>query len=174
MNKIRSLYLIIVITFQRAADHLWRWITGLPQLKRSQISGDVFLGGQYGIRAVSTMKKLGITGIINMRLRMPHKEQLEKTFHLCHLPTTDRTAPTMQHLKTGVKFAADEISTGGKVYIHCHYGEGRGATMAIAYLLSLGLTLEDAYSQVRKVRTFINPTKPQMARLKEFEKSLKS
>jgi dual specificity MAP kinase phosphatase len=41
--------------------------------------------------------------------------------------------------------------------------------MAIAYLISTGLTYEDAFSLVKKVRTFINPRPGQIAGLKELE-----
>lgn len=68
----------------------------------------------------------------------------------------------------------DEIKKGGKTYVHCHYGEGRGATMVMAYLMSTGMTYEDAFALVQKVRTFISPTPSQIARLKEFEQSLKT
>ncbi|MBA3551153.1 dual specificity protein phosphatase family protein, partial [Patescibacteria group bacterium] len=58
---------------------------------------------------------------------------------------------------------------GGKVYIHCRFGEGRGPTMAIAYLISTGLTLEHAIELVKKVRIFIRPTVVQIEQLKKFE-----
>ncbi|HEX8018609.1 protein-tyrosine phosphatase family protein [Mucilaginibacter sp.] len=58
------------------------------------------------------------------------------------------------------------MTEGGTVYIHCRQGSGRGPTMAIAYLISTGLTYEDAFSLVKKVRTFINLCPGQLVRLK--------
>lgn len=75
----------------------------------------------------------------------------------------------MEDLIKGADFAKAEIEAGGKVYIHCRQGLGRGPTMAIAYLLSLGETYEHAYGTVKAVRNFIRPTAVQVRRLKELE-----
>jgi dual specificity MAP kinase phosphatase len=75
----------------------------------------------------------------------------------------------LANLITGADFVDNEIRSGGKVYIHCRQGLGRGPTMAIAYLLKAGATFEDAFHLVKKVRPFINPRPSQIARLKELE-----
>lgn len=169
MKQIQSLFLFFVIQLQRAIDQLWRQVTGFPELKRSVITPSLYLGGQYQIKSVSLLKKLGITGIVSMRMReVPHQDMLAE-FHLLHLPTPDNQAPSIQHLREGSIFIENEIKNKGKVYIHCRAGEGRGPTMAIAYLIFSGMTYDDAYTLVKKVRTFINPTPPQRKRLKEFE-----
>ena len=90
-------------------------------------------------------------------------------FKYLHLPTVDNTPPPLDVLIRGADFMNTEIKAGGKVYVHCRQGLGRGPTMAIAYLLSTGLTFEDAFALVKKVRTFINPRVTQIARLKELE-----
>lgn len=172
MSKIRSLFLVLTIHFQRIVDHIWRRIVGLPQLKRSEITHELFLGGQYGMRAVSTMKKLGITGIINMRTSGLHDKELKDTFRIQNLPTPDLQAPSIKDLMKGVIFINKELERKGKVYIHCRHGEGRGPTMAIAYLMNNGMKYEDALTSVKTVRTFIKLTSVQIKRLKEFEKLL--
>jgi protein-tyrosine phosphatase len=90
-----------------------------------------------------------------------------------HLPTPDQQPPKLSDLAKGAKFIAEEIQEGGKVYVHCAHGEGRGPSMVIAYLISTGMTYEDGYEQVRKVRRFIRPTSTQIQQLKEFEKLYK-
>ena len=85
----------------------------------------------------------------------------------------DNTPPPLDVLIEGADFADSEIKNGGKVYIHCRQGLGRGPTMMIAYLIRTGLTYEDAYNMVRRVRTFINPRPGQIARLKELEQYYK-
>jgi len=55
------------------------------------------------------------------------------------------------------------------VYIHCRQGLGRGPSMAIAYLLKMGATYDDALATVKRVRSFINPRPVQVQRLKELE-----
>lgn len=157
------------IELQRGIDHNFRRLIGVPTLKRSMISPQLFLGGQYSSRGFSLLKRRGITGIVSMRLHprkgLPELGEVE----FLHLPTKDMQAPTIGQLQEGVAFIARHIQNGGKVYVHCAAGEGRGPTMVAAYLISTGLTQEDALSQIRKVRSFIRPTRVQLERLKEWE-----
>jgi protein-tyrosine phosphatase len=166
---LKSHLLKIYIHFQRSFDHMWRRYTGLPQVSKSEITPLLYLGGQYSDLGLSKLKKLGITGIVNMRTEAVHPQKLIPFAKLLHLPTLDNHAPSIEQLEEGVTFIQKELDMGGKVYIHCRLGEGRGPTMVIAYLISIGMTFQDAFASVKKVRIFINPTKVQIKRLKEFE-----
>jgi len=46
---------------------------------------------------------------------------------------------------------------------------GRAPTLAAAYLISTGMTLDEALATIRRTRPFINITPPQMALLVEYE-----
>lgn len=167
--KIKSWVLLLVIFWQKIWDNVYRFFNGLPTLKRSQITADLFLGSQYNLVGLQKLKAMGVTGIVNMRMNPIYKESQYEGFHYLHLPTVDNTPPPLDVLIKGADFMTNEIKNGGKVYVHCRQGLGRGPTMAIAYLISTGITYDDAYSQVKKVRTFINPRPGQISRLKELE-----
>jgi len=167
--RIKSTWLVLVILIQRIIDHLHRIIFGLPMLKRSQITADLFLGSQYNKIGLKKLKKLGVTAIVNMRIHSVYSKAQYKGFKYLHLPTIDNTPPPMEDLINGADFIDHEIKNGGKVYIHCRQGLGRGPTMTIAYLMKTGLTFDDAFTLVKSVRTFINPQASQIIRLKELE-----
>ncbi len=151
-------------------DILYRRVQGIPSLRRSQITADLFLGGQYNLVGLRKLKALGITAIVNMRETSIYTEAQYEGFRYLHLPTVDNTPPTKDDLIRGADFVDHEIRVNkGKVYIHCRQGLGRGPSMAIAYLLKLGTTYDDAFALVLKVRTFINPRPAQRTRLKELE-----
>ena len=171
--KIRSILTLVVIFFHKIYDNIYRLIAGMPTLKRSQITADLFLGSQYNLIGLRKMKALGITAIINMRIHSIYSEAQYEGFSYLHLPTEDNTPPDLKVLIGGADFADEQIKKGGKVYIHCRQGLGRGPTMTIAYLLKTGLTYEDAFALVKKVRTFINPRPAQRERLKELEQYYK-
>ena len=173
LAKIKSLFTLIVLVGQYQYDNIYRVIAGMPRLKRCQITANLFLGSQYNLVGLRKMKALGITAIINMRMHSVYSEAQYQGFHYLHLPTPDNTPPTMEVLIKGADFADTEIKNGGKVYIHCRQGLGRGPTMTIAYLLKTGLTYDDAYAMVKKIRTFINPRPGQVQRLKELEQYYK-
>src|ERR1700761_4724242 len=169
LAKIKSLFTLVVLVGQYQYDNIYRVIAGMPRLKRCQITANLFLGSQYNLVGLRKLKALGVTAIINMRMHSVYSEAQYKGFHYLHLPTPDNTPPPLEVLKQGAVFADTEIKNGGKVYIHCRQGLGRGPTMCTAYLLKTGLTLEDALAMIRKVRPFINPRPGQLERLKELE-----
>ncbi len=167
--KFISIASYINTDIQRFIDHSWRRLTGMPRLARSEITPNLYLGGQYYYRGVHTLQRIGITAIVNMRLSPAHQFKGMEHIIILHLPTPDLTAPTIEHLEKGIEFIQNEIDKGGKVYIHCHAGEGRGPTMVIAYLMSTGMLYEEAYNLVKKIRTFIRLTKPQIKQLAKLE-----
>ncbi|WP_345953944.1 dual specificity protein phosphatase [Mucilaginibacter sp. PAMB04168] len=169
LAQIKSIVVLVVIFFQKIYDNVYRLIAGMPTLKRSQITADLFLGSQYNLLGLRKLKALGVTAIINMRIHSVYSEAQYDGFSYLHLPTEDNTPPTIEALVRGADFAARAVANGGKVYIHCRQGLGRGPTMTIAYLIKTGLTFDDAFALVKKVRTFINPRPSQIARLKELE-----
>ena len=167
--KIISLWVISVIFIQKIIDHTHNTFFGVPTLKRSKITANLFLGGQYNLQGLSKLKKMGVTAIVNMRIHSIYTIAHYQGFEYLHLPTIDNTAPKLEDLILGAEFAEKAIKNGGKVYIHCRQGHGRGPSMAIAYLLKIGTTYDDAFKLVKKVRTFINPQEEQIIRLKELE-----
>lgn len=170
-TQLKSWGVFLFLQYERLLDHGLRHILGKITPKKSMITPEVYLGGQYGPRGITQFRQVGITGIVNMRLEgIPHYLDTRE-FHTLHLPTKDRTAPTLSDLKKGIAFIQKEIHNGGKVYIHCQWGEGRGATMVLAYLISTGMTLPDALTLVSSIRT-IYPRKSQCEVLEHLEKEL--
>ena len=169
LTRIKSIITLIIIFLQKIWDNVYRLFNGIPTLKRSQITANLFLGSQYSLVGLQKLKALGVTAIINMRMNPIYEESKYEGFKYLHLPTLDNTPPPLDILIKGADFADKEIKNGGKVYIHCRQGLGRGPTMTIAYLISTGLTFDDAFALVKKVRTFINPRPGQIERLKELE-----
>jgi protein-tyrosine phosphatase len=169
-NRIKSIFLLARLFVEKMADILHRHLYGLPILKHSQITANLFLGSQYNLIGLEKLKTLGVTAIVNMRMHSVYSEAQYVGFKYLHLPTPDNTPPTLDDLRKGANFMDQEIKAGGKVYVHCRQGLGRGPTMAIAYLIKAGATFADAYALVKRVRPFIRPRPGQVHRLHEFEK----
>ncbi len=144
-------------------------LTGIPILKYSQISPQVYVGAQYSAQGKRTLQLWGINGIINMRQEFDDAANgLELEYYL-HLPTVDDEAPSMQALEQGSQFIHRVVSQGGKVYIHCAGGVGRAPTMAAAFFIQhQGKSLAETLALIQKARPFINITPAQMQRLKEW------
>jgi len=155
--------------FDYVHDNIHRVVRGIPRLKRSQINPHLMLGSQYNLLGLKKLKALGVTAIVNMRMHNDYSDSDHEGIKYLHLPTVDNTPPPLKVLIKGAQFIDDEIKNGGIVYVHCRQGLGRGPTMAIAYLIKTGLTYEEAYETIRKVRIFINLQRSQVKVLKELE-----
>jgi len=156
------------VTAWWAADHAVRMITGANIRRLSEITPHMCVGGQYRRRGVPRLKARGITAVINLRVEFDDKDVGIAPSRYLHLPTPDDHAPTLEQLQTGVEFISEEIAQGGSVYIHCGSGIGRAPTMAAAYLISTGLTVDGAWALIRAVRPFIKPTAPQLEEIERF------
>jgi protein-tyrosine phosphatase len=169
LKKIKSVLIGIWLVFDFFYDNIYRLIAGMPRLSRCQVTAHLFIGSQYNLLGLQKLKALGVTAIVNMRMHNTYNEAVHEGIKYLHLPTVDNTPPPLDVLVKGADFIDEEIRNGGKVYVHCRQGLGRGPTMAIAYLIKLSMTYKDAYDMVRKVRIFINPRPGQVRRLKELE-----
>ncbi len=71
----------------------------------------------------------------------------------CHrFPINDRTAPTVQQMEQIQQLLRTSIQSGKRVYIHCWGGHGRTGTVAGCWLVSQGLTPEEALSTMKSRR----------------------
>ena len=86
-----------------------------------------------------------------------------------HLPTPDHYALTNEQLYRGVDWVLDHVARGGRAYLHCEHGVGRGPLMGCAVLIAQGLTAADALHLVKARRWQAMPNDRQLAALVEFE-----
>ncbi len=157
------------------------YITGVPILRYSRVTPALYVGPQHRANGKRALAQAGIAYILNMRSEFddaahgltfdapPDGSPADARASYCHLPTPDDEAPSMAHLAEGIAFIESAIGSGGKVYIHCSAGVGRAPTMAAAYLICRGYSIDDALDMIRSARPFITITPPQMRRLRELE-----
>lgn len=163
----------IRLTLLAGIDKFGRKLLGRPIWRYSWITPNILLGGQPARRLWKILDTIGVDGVINMRAEYDYLDEMGGTggrFEYLYLPTVDNTAPTIEHLQQGVEFANRILDNGGKLYIHCWEGLGRGPTMVAAHLVSKGLTPDEAWAYIRQVRPFIRPVPAQRERLEEFAK----
>lgn len=157
------------LTSLAGLDKLARVITGRPMWRFAWITPEILLGGQPARNLWKQLTGRGVTGVINMRDEYDYREEIgHMPVRYLHLPTVDNTAPTLEHLRLGTAFIERELSGGGKVYIHCWEGLGRGPSMVAAHFVSQGKTADEAWKIIRTIRPFIRPTQEQIDRLEEF------
>jgi dual specificity MAP kinase phosphatase len=151
-----------------AADHAVRIINGAPIRKVSQITPLLHVGGQYQKRGWPRLAARGITAVVNMRIEFDDQEAGIAPDRYLHLPTVDDHEPSLEQLRAGVDFIAEEAARGGAVYVHCKSGVGRAAAMGAAYLISTGMTSSQAWARIRQNRPFIRPSTVQIEQIERF------
>lgn len=155
----------------------WKWawgrgvsrISGALVLDHSRITPELYVGPQYGKLGKRQLERAGINGTVNLRIEFDDAAHGLALEHYCHLPTIDETPPTIAHLHQGALFIADVVGAGGKVFVHCAGGVGRAPSMAAAYLITQGHTLDEALALIQRGRPYVDILPDQMARLQEFE-----
>lgn len=162
--KLRKFRLVVHRLTERAKVMLF---SSGPSLRYSHVAPGVYLGGKYPKSSYRTFTDWGITGIISMRMSLSASVPIG--IDLLHLPTRDWQPPSLSDLSKGVEFIRHNAEKGGSVYIHCQLGEGRGPTMAAAYLISRGLTVDEAIAELVKYRPFVQPNAAQQKRLAEWQ-----
>ena len=156
------------VTALWAADHAVRIVSGAPMLRASQITPYLHVGGQYRRRGWPRLAARGVTAVVNLRAEFDDHEAGIAPPRYLYLPTPDDAPPTLEQLRAAVAFMADEIARGGGVYVHCGAGVGRAAVTAAAYLVSTGLTPEQAWACIRQARPFVRPNPSQVAQVERF------
>ncbi|HET7629872.1 MAG TPA: diacylglycerol kinase family protein [Candidatus Saccharimonadales bacterium] len=166
-NAWRSRLRLAETLYYRSIDHVARRLFGAPTIRYSRVSRHLYLGGQYKAKTAVWFKRWRVTGVVSMREFVPKRLP---GVDILHLPTPDHTAPKLEDLQRGVEFIGQRVDRGESVYIHCRMGEGRGPTMAAAYLISAGMRPSDALSHLQRVRPHARPNRQQIEVLEDFAK----
>lgn len=141
-------------------------------MRYSKITEQIWIGGQPRSVGLEKLAAYGITAIVNMREEYNYEKLIQTdSLKYLQLPIEDNGAPSFEHLCHGVDFIKSEVERGGTVYIHCWEGLGRSATLAVAYFIQEGKSLDEAFKIIRLRRPFIRPSKVQLELLTEFSNS---
>eukprot|EP01038_Epipyxis_sp_PR26KG_P016527 gene16527-22560_t len=81
--------------------------------------------------------QLGVRGVVNMcdEYSGPLADYERLGIKQLHLPTIDHFEPKLVDIQDAVKFIKQYQSNGDKVYVHCKAGHGRGASIALAWMI---------------------------------------
>ena len=141
----------------------------LPIRRLTHITRLVYVGGQIDLRGWRLMQSWGISALLNLRIEWDDRFMNIQAPHYLWLPAIDGTPPVYEQLVRGAQFIAEQVQAGRGIYVHCAAGLGRGPTMAVAYLVSEGLSVGESIAFVASRRPLISLSAKQRARLLEFE-----
>ena len=137
-----------------------------------------------------TLRSMGVTAVLNVSHNCPN--HFETLFDYKGIPVEDsHSADLLSQLQTAFDFIGELCSNlpaqcscmcfppeltrdrGGRVFVHCHAGISRSATVCIAYMMKYSkLSLTTAYDFVKGKRPCISPNLHFMGQLLELQHRL--
>jgi protein-tyrosine phosphatase len=149
------------------------WLTDIQpkQLNYSDVTPQLAVGGAFRSRQIKRLKQRGVTAVVDCRLEAQDNPQALAAagIEFLHLPTLDRHGFTYAQLHEGVDWVLEHVSEGGRAFLHCEHGVGRGPLMTCAVLVAQGYTAPEALHIVRTARWQALPNDRQLAALLAFE-----
>jgi protein-tyrosine phosphatase len=157
----------------RVLARLMEWLTDLQpkQLNYSDVTPQLAVGGAFRTRQIKRLKQRGVTAVVDCRLEAQDNPQALAAagIQFLHLPTLDRHGFTYAQLHEGVDWVLEHVSEGGRAFLHCEHGVGRGPLMTCAVLVAQGYSAPEALRIVRTARWQALPNDRQLAALLAFE-----
>ncbi len=145
-----------------------RIIVGLSPARTSRVLPNLYVGGQPKKRGLRLMTRRGISAVVDLRREYGDAQHGLKYEKYLYFPTDDDHTPTLEELLGAAQFIGECVAEGHGVYIHCANGVGRAPTTAAAYLITTGLSADEAWNKIRQARPFIRPTKAQLEAIDQF------
>jgi atypical dual specificity phosphatase len=83
------------------------------------------------------LQEHGVRGVVNMcnEYEGPKASYARLGITQLHLPVADHFEPGLDYMKEAVKFIAQHKARGDKAYVHCKAGHGRGASIALCWMI---------------------------------------
>lgn len=149
------------------------WLTDIQpkQLNYSDITDDLAVGGAFRTGQIKNLKQRGVTAVVDCR----SEDSDDATalgaagISFLHVPTVDRYGFTYTQMSGAVDWILEHLKMGGRAFLHCEHGVGRGPLMACAVLVGQGHSAPEALRIVRSGRWQALPNDRQLAALLTFE-----
>lgn len=157
----------------RVVARLMEWLSDIQpkKINLSDVNEQLAVGGAFRARQIPILKARGITAVVDCRSEARDDVQALHAagMELLHLPAPDKYAMTYSQLHEGVDWVLAHLENGGRAFLHCEHGVGRGPLMACAILVAQGHTAVQALHIVRAGRWQAMPNDRQLKALLAFE-----
>lgn len=114
--------------------------------------GDIFLGPAIEYERLT---KYGIKSVVNLAEELPpSRGAANNSMKYLYYPIKDDSAPDAERFISLIS-KISELAKEGRVYVHCRLGRGRSPMLVIGYLISKGMSINQAYSTVYDARPYV-------------------
>ena len=141
------------------------------------VTPDLAVGASFPMAAAARLAgQHGIDRVVDVRVEARDDERVLRVhgIELLHLPTQDCCAISPSHIREGVAFALEGMERGERILIHCQYGIGRSALLALCVLVARGDGPLDAMARLKEARPAVSPGPEQLAAFVEYCRSVRT
>jgi len=135
------------------------------------VAPDLAVGSAFTRDAVPRLAaEHGIARVVDVRCEERDDEEVLRRsgILLLHLPTEDRCAVSQEMLRSGVAFVEEGRAAGERTLVHCQYGVGRSALVALCALVARGEDPLAALGRAKRARAAISPAPEQLEAFAAF------
>jgi protein-tyrosine phosphatase len=120
----------------------------------NQVTDSLYIGGAQLTGVSEKLKEMGITSVLKLYESPP---DWPPGFVVYNMPHPDGEPISDDRMSRHIRFITDEIKVGHKVLVVCGAGISRSSTAVLAYLVSTGMSLPDAYRLLKSHHSIANP-----------------
>ncbi len=134
------------------------------------------VGARFPMEAAARLaREHGITRVVDVRVEACDDEAVLRGhgIELLHLPTVDTCAISQQKLRDAVAFVSAALDGGHRVLIHCQWGIGRSALLALCVLVARGDPPLQAVRRAKDARPVVSPSPEQLQAFLTFAGSIR-
>jgi predicted protein tyrosine phosphatase len=135
------------------------------------------VGARFPMEAAARLaSEHGISRVVDVRVEACDDEAVLRThgIRLLHLPTEDTCAIAQERIRRGVGFVSEGLDRGERVLVHCQYGIGRSALLALCVLVSRGAAPLEALERAKQARRVVSPSPSQLQAFVAFAADVKA
>ena len=150
-------------------DNLY-YITDSPTF----IKDNIYLGNAYNASNYDELKKNNIGYILNITKEISNYYPDE--FEYYNIEIMDHNGQSVEKYFDNILdfINKSQLETNDRkknILIHCFMGSSRSASCVILYLMNkYGMTFEDSYNMIKKLRPIVNPNTSFVKQLKNYNK----
>jgi len=120
----------------------------------NQITDSLYIGRAQLTEVAGGIKEMGITSVLKLYESPP---DWPPGFVVYNSPHPDGVRISAARMARHIKFITQEIEAGHKVLVVCYAGISRSSTAVLAYLVSTGMSLPDAYRLLKSRHPIADP-----------------
>eukprot|EP01090_Pellita_catalonica_P013834 TRINITY_DN336_c0_g1_i1.p1 TRINITY_DN336_c0_g1~~TRINITY_DN336_c0_g1_i1.p1 ORF type:complete len:647 (-),score=97.32 TRINITY_DN336_c0_g1_i1:1678-3435(-) len=141
-----------------------------PEIYNPEIIQRIFCGGKSLAQDSTFLFEQGISRVLNVTTNVKNYHEGEIITY-CRIPVDDSLDDVIsEHFAKSIDFIERGLTNGtGSVLVHCNEGRSRAPTVLIAYLISKGMMLKDAYELMVSKIPRLNINQAFLRQLMEWE-----